>query len=140
MEVRQAAFQVTCEENRASTLALVAVGVAIGGLLVGTFAGVTQNRLLSTHVGNADITIVLGAANLGTSAYSPDPFTVKAGSSVTWYNADSTIHTVTGTTNAFDSGDIASGATWPHPFTQAGTYQYYCSIHPNMKGTIVVTS
>ena len=42
-------------------------------------------------------------------------------------------------TGAFDSGNLASGAAYSHTFAQAGTYQYYCVIHPNMKGTIVVT-
>ena len=68
----------------------------------------------------------------------PGNFTVKVGSTITWFNADASVHTVT-STGAFDSGNLASGATYSHTFAQAGTYQYYCVIHPNMKGTIVVT-
>ena len=49
---------------RFSGLAFVAVGVAIGGLLVGTFAGATQSRLLSTAGQRSDITIPVGAASL----------------------------------------------------------------------------
>lgn len=54
-------------------------------------------------------------------------------------NRDATTHTVTDNNKAFDSGNIASGATYKYTFTTAGTYQYYCTIHPFMKGTIVVT-
>src|SRR2546422_7359095 len=116
---------------RFSGLALVAVGVAIGGLLVGGFAGATQSRLLSTAGQRSDITIVLGAGSLTKGAFAPGNFTVKVGSTITWYNADANFHTVTSTTAAFDSGNLVSGVTYSHTFTQAGTYQYYCVIHPN---------
>ena len=126
---------------RASVLGLLAIGVALGGLFVGGFAGVTQNRLLSNRAVHVDITIRMGAALLTTTAFSPDNFTVRAGTTVTWLNGDSTPHTVTSNTaGAFDSGSIASGATYAHTFSQAGTYNYYCAIHPNMIGTIIVTS
>ena len=124
---------------RFSGLALVALGVAIGGVLVGSFAGATQSRLLSTAGQRGDITIVVGAGSLTKGAFAPGNFTVRAGSTVTWFNADASVHTVTSTGSAFDSGNLASGATYSHTFTQAGTYQYYCVIHPNMKGTIIVT-
>ncbi len=124
----------------ASILGLVAVGVAIGGLFVGGFAGVTQNRLLSSRGVHVDITIPMGAAFLTTTAFNPDNYTVKAGTTVTWFNDDSTSHTVTSTTGAFNSDNIASGATYSHTFSQAGTYSYYCAIHPNMKGMVVVVT
>ena len=123
---------------RFSGLALVAVGVAIGGLLVGGFAGATQSRLLSTAGQRSDITIVVGAGSLTKGAFAPGNFTMKVGATVTWFNADASVHTVT-STGAFDSGNLASGAPYSHTFTQAGTYQYYCVLHPNMKGTIIVT-
>ncbi len=81
-----------------------------------------------------------GASSPSTSQpYTPQSFTVKVGGSVTWVNRDATTHTVTDNNKAFDSGNIASGATYKYTFTTAGTYQYYCTIHPFMKGTIVVT-
>jgi len=73
--------------------------------------------------------------------YSPSPYTVKAGSTVTWGNKDSGTHTVTSSgSNLFDSGNLAPEGTFKFTFTQPGTYQYYCAIHPWMKGTIVITS
>ena len=127
--------------SRTTVSALVAVGVVVGGLLVGTFAGQTQRSLLGGGAKSGDITIVLGAGSLTTGAFSPGTFTVKVGTTVTWYNADASTHTVTSTTaGTFDSGLLATGGTYSHAFTAAGTYDYYCTIHPNMKGTIVVTA
>jgi plastocyanin len=83
-------------------------------------------------------------------AFTPQTLTVKAGTKVTWTNSDSTPHTVTSTdgpstsaspTGLFDSGQLASGATFSFTFTKAGTYYYECTIHASMASmhaTIVV--
>ncbi len=42
--------------------------------------------------------------------------------------------------NLFDLGNLPTGAVFKFTFTQPGTYQYYCTLHPLMKGTIVVVS
>ena len=65
---------------------------------------------------------------------------MKVGQSVTWANKDGMTHTVTKTPGTLFDQTLASGDTFKFTFTQAGTYQYYCTIHPWMKGTIVVTS
>lgn len=70
--------------------------------------------------------------------FSPATLTVKSGTTVTWTNNDSYAHTVTSKTNAFDSGDITSGKTFSFTFSAAGTYNYFCSLHPAMTGSIVV--
>jgi amicyanin len=76
-------------------------------------------------------------------AFDPSSLTVKSGTVVTWTNQDGTPHTIvsdTGSPVAFSSDSISSGVSYSFTFTQAGTYTYHCSIHPTMKGTIVVTS
>lgn len=126
---------------RSSFFALIMLGFIIGGLVIGAFAGPTQARLLGNLGKQADITIVQGAGNQGNAAgyYSPATFTVKVGQTVTWSNGDGGVHTVTSdTSGVFDSGNMPSGDTFSHTFTQAGTYTYYCTIHPWMKGTVVV--
>ena len=82
--------------------------------------------------------------------FAPQTLTVKAGTKVTWTNNDSTPHTVTSTdgpsTSAspnglFDSGQLASGASFSFTFAKAGTYYYECTIHASMASmhaTIVV--
>jgi amicyanin len=74
-------------------------------------------------------------------AFSPATLTVKAGTTVTWTNEDSVPHTVVsdaGSAVVFTSPALATGSSFPFTFTQAGTYTYHCSIHPSMKGTVVV--
>jgi plastocyanin len=124
-----------------TALALMAVGFIIGGAFIGGLAAGTESRLLASS-GGGNITIVQGASAQNVAQpYSPSNFTVKVGTTVTWVNKDSTTHTVTSLgSNLFDSGDLPLGASFSYTFTQPGTYQYYCTIHPWMKGTIVVTS
>lgn len=71
-------------------------------------------------------------------AFSPPSLTISIGDTVTWTNADSVVHTATSTSGAFDSGDLAQGASYSLTFTAAGTYDYLCTPHPSMTGTIVV--
>lgn len=76
-------------------------------------------------------------------AFSPAMLTVKAGSVVTWTNQDSVTHTIasdSGYPVLFTSDPVASGASYTFTFIQPGTYNYHCSIHPSMKGTIIVQS
>ncbi len=78
------------------------------------------------------------------TCYSPSELTTLAGSNVTWLNDGGVIHTVTsgntqeGPDGIFDSGIIMSGDTFSHTFTEAGNYQYFCTIHPWMTGTVIV--
>jgi len=71
-------------------------------------------------------------------AFSPVTITVTAGSTITWTNNDNMTHTVTADDSSFDSGNITMGSKYSKTFSTAGTYTYHCTIHPNMKGTIIV--
>lgn len=74
-------------------------------------------------------------------AFSPSTLTVKAGTTVTWTNDDSSPHQLAsdaGSPVAFSSPSLANGASFTFTFSQAGTYPYHCTIHPSMKGTLVV--
>jgi plastocyanin len=76
-------------------------------------------------------------------AFDPSSLTVKSGAVVKWTNQDGASHAIvsdTGSPVAFSSDSLASGASYSFTFTQPGTYTYHCSIHPSMKGTIIVTS
>jgi plastocyanin len=71
-------------------------------------------------------------------AFSPATLTIKVGTTVTWTNKDSTTHTVISDNGVFQSGNMAPNATFTYTFNNAGTFPYHCSIHPSMKGTVVV--
>ena len=71
--------------------------------------------------------------------FSPETIEIKTGQTVEWTNDDLTPHTVTSQGSGdLSSGSIDAGASWRHTFTQAGSFQYYCTFHPEMKGTVVV--
>lgn len=65
--------------------------------------------------------------------------TVGAGTTVTWTNRDEEPHTVAASDGSFHSPGMGAGATFAHTFATAGTFDYVCSIHPMMRGTVVVT-
>jgi plastocyanin len=70
--------------------------------------------------------------------FDPATVTVKLGDDVMWTNDGPSIHTVTADDGSFDSGDLDAGKTYVHTFTMLGTFDYHCSIHPFMKGQVVV--
>jgi plastocyanin len=72
--------------------------------------------------------------------YAPDPVHVQTGRRVTFVNDDDEAHTVTAVDKSFDSAGLDSNASWHHVFSKAGTYTYFCELHPYMKATIVVTT
>jgi len=98
----------------------------------------------------ASVSIVSGASSLTDTAFQPNPVQVSVGDTVTWTNDDTQPHTVVSGSNGtpdgkFDSSPnfnplIAPGQTFEHTFTEAGEYPYYCALHPNMVGTVSVTS
>lgn len=94
-----------------------------------TQPGATNTNSIST---NAD------TVQLKNFSFNPDTLTVKKGTTVTFMNSDSVTHTVTSDDGSFDTGNISSGASQTVTFSKTGTYTYHCSIHPMMKGTIVV--
>lgn len=127
---------------RSSILALIVIGVILGGLIVGLLSGATESRLLSNAGTSADITIVSGAGSQNNGLFfSPASFNAKVGQTVTWVNRDSADHTVTNTNSTvfFDSHNLPSGGTFKFTFTQVGTYPYVCSYHAWMQGKIIVT-
>ena len=63
---------------------------------------------------------------------------VTVGTTIEWTNNDPMPHTVTSITKSFDSGLINPGKTWRYTFTKAGTFNFFCTPHPFMKGTVVV--
>jgi plastocyanin len=72
-------------------------------------------------------------------AYNPPETTVPIGGSVTWTNQDAAPHTATGLDReALQSGAMATGESFTQAFDTAGTFEYFCEFHPNMKGSIIV--
>jgi len=99
----------------------------------------------------ADVTVTnaIGSATPGcedtNACFIPNPVTIDIGDTVTWENVDNAAHTVTsgspadGPDGVFDSSLImAGGASFSHTFDAAGTYDYFCMVHPWMSGVVIV--
>jgi plastocyanin len=72
-------------------------------------------------------------------SFSPKTFTVAAGATVTWTNHDNVPHAVTSADNQFRKSPVLkAGQSFSNTFATAGTYSYFCSIHPRMTGKIIV--
>ena len=76
------------------------------------------------------------------SRYSPQTLEVAAGTEVTFENLDAYAHTVTSAEDSdveFDSGELGPDQTFAQTFDEAGTFEYFCEIHPTMQAEIVVS-
>ncbi|MBA3865079.1 MAG: cupredoxin family copper-binding protein [Solirubrobacterales bacterium] len=72
--------------------------------------------------------------------YGPDPVIVQVGGKVTWLNQDAAPHTATADDGSFNTGILANGKLKSATFKQAGTYTYFCEVHPTMHGTVEVVA
>ena len=116
----------------------------------------------SSHAEEYVVDIPFGAYNpeLNTPAevwYDPPQMIIVEGDTISWYNDDKELHTVTSGTSPgrfgwmdnrdfgtpdgiFDSGQFMPGESWSYTFEETGTFTYYCIIHPWMEGIVIVES
>jgi plastocyanin len=64
--------------------------------------------------------------------------TVKVGDTVSWTNEDGAPHTATANGGSFDTDRLETGESGSFTFTSAGEFDYFCAIHPSMKGKVIV--
>jgi plastocyanin len=73
-------------------------------------------------------------------AFEPATLEVPAGATVRWSNHDSVGHTVTAVDGAYESGLLTVGAEFGRTFDEPGTFEYFCAIHPEMRGRVIVAT
>ncbi len=108
-----------------AVLALASLAVA------GCGAGDARPRTAAPATGDADVTVVVG-----NMVFSPATVEITAGDAVAWVWKDDTVHDV-----AFDDGPASPkqrSGTWQRTFDRPGRFDYVCTLHPNMRGTVVV--
>lgn len=98
----------------------------------------TQGQMQASPTTGSTQAVTGNAVTIQNFTFSPATLTVKVGDKVTWTNQDSAGHSATADDGSFDTGVIAQGQSGSNTFTKAGTYTYHCSVHPMMKGTIIV--
>ena len=105
-----------------------------------------MRRRIAPAVGAVALLAAIGAGNVLAAdrdvdisgfRFTPRAITVNVGDTVTWTNRDEQAHSATSGT-AWNTGDIAAGASASIRMDSAGTYGYICAIHPQMTGTVVV--
>jgi plastocyanin len=78
------------------------------------------------------------AVKIDNFVFGPQTLTVPVGTTVTWTNSDDIPHTSVSTEGVFKSKVLDTDENFSYTFTKAGTYPYYCTIHPKMTGKVVV--
>ena len=79
------------------------------------------------------------AVNIDNFTFSPKELTVKAGTVIVFRNRDDIPHTVNGTKGEFHSKALDTDESFSFTFANPGTYEYFCGLHPQMTGRVVVT-
>ncbi len=92
-----------------------------------------DDAVTTTAAVAAGVLIIISGFDFG------DPVTAAAGDPVTVVNRDGDSHTWTSSDQIFDSGPIDSGASFGFTFDSAGSYEFFCAIHPQMTGSLTVT-
>lgn len=134
---------------RKHLVAALAVGVVLAGcsssppaaqpsVTFGSGASATPGSGVSATPGSP-AAVAGDQVSIDNFAFAPATLTVTAGSTVTWTNHDEEPHTVAASDGSFHSPGMGTGATYSHVFPTAGKFDYVCSIHPMMHGTVVVT-
>jgi plastocyanin len=112
-------------------IAGVAMPVMIAMLLL--FAG--SSRVTASSQPSATNVVAVKIDNF---VFGPQAITVPVGTTVTWTNSDDIPHTAVSTDGTFKSKVMDTDEKFSYTFTKAGTYSYYCSVHPKMTGQVVV--
>jgi len=86
----------------------------------------------STSGGGTTVDVEMRSGN----TFSPSTVTIARGNSVRWTNLDQVTHNATG--SGFGTGNLGNGSSSTHQFNTAGTFQYSCTLHAGMNGTVVV--
>ena len=95
-------------------------------------------------VTNAPGSSVPGCEETADGCFIPNPVTIPVGGTVTWENNDTAAHTSTagsateGPSGVFDSSLIMAGSSFSYTFDSAGTFDYFCMVHPWMAGSVIV--
>jgi plastocyanin len=120
------------------------LGIVVAGLLAGAggmalahdTAGMPGMSQPAEQVATAEPNTI----TIDNFTFGPATLTVAPGTTVTWVNHDEEPHTVVnvGSTRLFKSGALDTDDKFSFTFDKPGTYQYFCSIHPHMTGTVVV--
>lgn len=121
--------------NQKTLIAIIAVAIVIVGSIYylsrNNYGGENNPTPTTTQTpqGSSQISIK-------NFAFNPAELSINKGATVIWINKDPTTHRISG--NGFQSMDLTNSRSYSFTFNNSGTYDYICSIHPGMKGKVIV--
>jgi plastocyanin len=115
--------------KKSMSLASLALPVVMAMMLLAATSSVTAN---------AEPSAGTAAVKIDNFVFGPQTLTVPVGTTVVWTNSDDIPHTSVSTEGVFKSKVLDTDEKFSYTFTKAGTYPYYCTIHPKMTGKVVV--
>jgi plastocyanin len=104
------------------SLRAFAAGAAVCCVVYGAFAASGETQL-----------------TIDNFTFKPDAITVPVGTRIVWVNDDDIPHSIVETTGKFHSPALDTEDKFSFTFDKAGSYEYFCGLHPHMKGRVVVT-
>jgi plastocyanin len=107
----------------------------------------TYDSLRAFAAGAAVCCVVYGALaasgetqlTIDNFTFKPDAVTVPVGTRIVWVNDDDIPHSIVETTGKFHSPALDTEDKFSFTFDKVGSYEYFCGLHPHMKGKVVVT-
>jgi plastocyanin len=133
--------------GKSALVAIVVLIIVVGGAVALNHNSKTNNNPApatnNSTTSNSSSTQAssTGQVEIKNMMFTPSQITIQKGGTVTWTNNDTMTHTVTDDLNNVGgpaSGEIQPGSTYSFTFNKTGSFQYHCTIHSSMRGTIVI--
>jgi amicyanin len=109
---------------------VIATALFIGG------CSISATKPKVTNPTSTPVVEVLNKIDISGFIFNPTSLTIKKGTAVTWTNSDTAPHSIKSDT--FNSPMLSKGQSFSFTFNEVGTFDYVCSVHPVMKGKIIV--
>jgi plastocyanin len=116
--------------RKSVSIAVLTAAMVLG---MGTMAMGQRNSLAGAQQKTETMEVKIDNFSFG-----PGTLTVPVGTTVTWTNRDDIPHTVVSTEGVFKSKVLDTDEKFAYTFSKAGTFPYFCSIHPKMTGKVIV--
>jgi plastocyanin len=128
-------------KRRMMMMFALAAAIAVGSAPRAVFSQMAEHDAHMNshdHMKKSESTSMGSTINVDNFSFSPATVTVSAGTTVTWTNHDDIPHNIVEKDQKFKSKALDTDDSFTHTFTEAGTYEYFCGLHPKMIGKVIV--
>jgi plastocyanin len=128
-------------KRRMMMMFALAAAIAVGSAPRAVFSQMAEHDAQMNshdHRKKSESTSMGSTINVDNFSFSPATVTVSAGTTVTWTNHDDIPHNIVEKDQKFKSKALDTDDSFTHTFTEAGTYEYFCGLHPKMIGKVIV--